>query len=86
MVLFSGAVALGIISAVSALPGRQSLQERALTCSGTFNKLTAADWVKAANPGWNLGWSCSSFNHARSSDHMQATRSMAFQQKAHGDL
>ena len=27
----------------------------AITCPGDFTKISAAAWVNASNPGWNLG-------------------------------
>ncbi|KAK6424686.1 hypothetical protein LTR95_016348 [Oleoguttula sp. CCFEE 5521] len=55
MFLTISSLAWCAVALVSALPAPDSLRPRAVTCPGTFKKLSSADWVKAANPGWNLG-------------------------------
>ncbi|KAI2625176.1 glycoside hydrolase family 5 protein [Xylaria nigripes] len=44
--LFTLAHAFGLLQAAAAEP---------VECAGTFEEISAADWIAAINPGWNLG-------------------------------
>lgn len=47
---------LGAAAVALAAPATEVLEAKAGTCSGgSFKKVSAADWIKNANPGWNLG-------------------------------
>lgn len=47
---------LGTAVVALAAPATDALDAKAGICSGSsFKKVSAADWIKNANPGWNLG-------------------------------
>jgi len=47
---------LGAAAGVLAAPAGDVVAAKVGTCNGSsFKKVSAADWIKNANPGWNLG-------------------------------